>query len=188
MDEAQFLKGIAESDIRPEWGPMLWKSRFLYPPLFQITRLVQAGAIDADTAADWARKDRYPPEVVSALHAYWSKSTTATGQTHTQKAQTQLWTATHTAYKNGDIDDVTAGENLTAAGVPQAEHAAILELWARESATPRKRLTAAQVKKAWVKANVNDATGQPWTQDEAVEYLVGLGYGVDDARSFLNIG
>src|SRR5205823_11989738 len=24
MDEAQFLKGIRESDIRPEWGPMLW--------------------------------------------------------------------------------------------------------------------------------------------------------------------
>jgi hypothetical protein len=77
MDETQFLKGIAESDIRPEWGPMLWESRFLYPPLFQLTRMVQAGAITPEVAADWAVKDRYPPEVVDALRKYWE--TPATG-------------------------------------------------------------------------------------------------------------
>src|SRR5205823_2059586 len=38
MNKDQFLKGIRQSDIRPEWGEMLWESRFLYPPLFQLTR------------------------------------------------------------------------------------------------------------------------------------------------------
>lgn len=76
MDRTQFLKGIAESDIRPEWGEMLWESRFLYPPLFQLTRLVQAGAISAEVAAEWATKDRYPPEVVDALKSYWAAPAT----------------------------------------------------------------------------------------------------------------
>lgn len=75
MDREQFLKGIKESDIRPEWGPMLWDARFLYPPLFQLTRLVQAHAITADTAVAWATKDRYAPEVVAALSTYWHTAT-----------------------------------------------------------------------------------------------------------------
>ena len=72
MDEAQFLIGIRESDIRPEWGPMLWQSRFLYPSLFQLNRLVTGGAIDVPTGVAWAKKARYAPEVVTALERSWS--------------------------------------------------------------------------------------------------------------------
>ncbi len=36
---------------------MLWESRYLYPPLFQITRLVQGGVIDAETGREWAVKE-----------------------------------------------------------------------------------------------------------------------------------
>lgn len=77
MDKAQFLKGIAQSNIRPEWGPMLWDARFLYPPLFQLSRLVAAHAITPAVAEDWAVKDRYAPEVVAALRAYWGGATVA---------------------------------------------------------------------------------------------------------------
>lgn len=80
MDEAQFLKGIRESDIRPEWGPMLFGIRYSYPPLFQINRLVTGGAISPATALDWAEKDRYAPEVVDALRAYWSTAGGAAGK------------------------------------------------------------------------------------------------------------
>ena len=113
MDEPQFLKGIAESDIRPEWGPMLWESRYLYPPLFQITRLVQAGAITADTAAEWARKDRYPPEVVEPLHAYWSQPVAAGTDSWTKRAQTQFWTTTHRTFLDGLTPEPEARENLS---------------------------------------------------------------------------
>lgn len=80
MDEAQFLKGIRESDIRPEWGPMLYEIRFAYPPLFQINRLVTGGAISAATAIEWAEKDRYAPEVIDALRTYWSTQGGAAGK------------------------------------------------------------------------------------------------------------
>lgn len=80
MDEAQFVKGIQESDIRPEWAPMLYGIRFAYPPLFQINRLVTAGAISVADALDWAEKDRYAPEVIAALRTYWTQAGGAAGK------------------------------------------------------------------------------------------------------------
>lgn len=185
MDRAQFLKGIAESDIRPEWGPMLWESRFLYPPLFQITRLVTAGTIDADTAADWATKDRYPPEVVKALHAAWTKGTGATADTHVGKAQVQLWGTTHRSFVAGETDNETAAEMLGFAGVAQASIPDVIALWDREKSLVRKQLTAAQVKRAYTKAVRNEATGAAWTLDDALAALIERGYSHVDASTYL---
>jgi len=186
MDRKQFLKGIAESDIRPEWGPMLWESRFLYPPLFQLTRLVQAGAIDADTAREWAVKDRYPPEVVTALHAYWTAPSAAKADTHLGKAQTQLWTTTHRSYLSGESDDATATAALQAAGVTAATAPAVLALWQHERDLVRKQLTPAQVKKAWAKVVRNEATGAAWTRDDAIAELIQRGYTHADATTYLD--
>jgi len=88
LDRTQFLKAIAESDIRPEYGPLLWEIRYLYPSLFQLTRLVEGGTIDTATGADWATKARYAPEVVSALEQAWQagSGTTAKGLTATDLA------------------------------------------------------------------------------------------------------
>jgi hypothetical protein len=185
MDKTQFLKGIAESDIRPEWGPMLWESRYLYPPLFQITRLVQAGVIDAATAREWAVKDRYPPEVVAPLFAYWSAPSAAKADTHIGKAQTQLWTTTHRSFLAGESDDATATAALAAAGVPTDAAAAVLELWRHEQDLIRKQLTPAQVKKAYLKVVTNPATGAAWTLDDATAALLARGYSLADATTYL---
>ena len=64
-------KAIAISDIRPEYAEMLWGIRFNYPSLFQLNRLATAKVIDVATAADWAHKSLYAPEVIDALRAYW---------------------------------------------------------------------------------------------------------------------
>lgn len=186
MNRAQFLKGIAESDIRPEWGPMLWESRFLYPPLFQLTRLVQAGAISSATAAEWAVKDRYPPEVVTALKAYWDKPTATGADSHLAKAQVQLWTTTHRSYLSGESDDPTATVALEAAGVNPATVPAILALWSQERDLIRKQLTPAQIKKAYLKAVLNEATGAAWTRDDALGELLVRGYSHADASTFLD--
>lgn len=186
MDRAQFLKGIAESDIRPEWGPMLWESRFLYPPLFQLTRLVQGGAIDADTAASWARKDRYPPEVVDALHAFWVKPTAAAADSHIGKAQTQLWTTTHRSFVAGEATDAVARAKLGEVGVTASALDAVLGLWKSERELIRKQLTPAQVKKAYTKAVRNPATGSAWTLDDATAALVARGYSLADAQTYLS--
>jgi hypothetical protein len=62
---------IRRSNIRPEYAPLLYEIRYNYPPIFQLNRLVQAGAIPPETAASWAEKNLTAPEVVDALTAYW---------------------------------------------------------------------------------------------------------------------
>lgn len=185
MDEAQFLKGIKESDIRPEWGPMLWDSRFTYPPLFQINRLRQADAIDTATAVEWARKDRLAPEVVTALEAYWNQGTSAGADSHIGKAQTQLWGTLHRSYLADESPIEVAQETLTVLGLSPDTQTAVLDLWNRERALIRKQLTPAQIKKAVTKAVTNPATGAAWTRDEGIAALIQRGYSMADAQTYM---
>jgi len=73
MDEAQYLKGIRESDIRPEWGPMLWGIRYAYPSLFQLRRAVEDGSITAARALTILQYERYEAQDAQALVASWTK-------------------------------------------------------------------------------------------------------------------
>jgi hypothetical protein len=186
VDRAQFIDAIKQSDVRPEYGPMLWDARFLYPPLFQITRLVQAGAIDAATAKDWATKDRYPPEVVNALHDYWTQPTATKADTHEAKAQVQLWGTLHRAYMAGDVTDAQVTAKLPQAGVSAATVPNVLATWKHEREIQRQRITPAQLKKAVAKAVTNQATGVPWSKDDALAELLGRGWSSQDANTFLD--
>lgn len=74
-----FERAVKQSDIRPEWGPAIWASSIhAYPPLFQLSRLVLGGVITPEQGAKWAKYDRYAPEVINALLAYWKKPSTTT--------------------------------------------------------------------------------------------------------------
>jgi hypothetical protein len=187
MDQAQFLKGIKESDIRPEWGQMLWESRFLYPPLFQTVRLLNAGTIDAATAALWLKNSRYPPDVIDAIVAGSSGGTTSATDAHIAKAQTQLWTTTHRSYVANEVTATVARNKLGQAGVSAAAIPTVLGVWDHEKELIRKQLTPAQIKKALAKASRNAATGTAWTRDEALAALISLGYDVTTANDYLDI-
>ncbi len=177
MNREQFLKGIAESDIRPEWGPMLWDTRYLYPPLFQLGRLVAAGAIDADTAADWATKDRYPPEVVTALHAFWSQPSTQAASPWANRARSRLFTVAHNEFLDFSLDEAGARAVLAQVGASDPEADTILELWQTERGIARLELTPAQVKKAYTKALYTEAT--------ALAELQERGMSPEDAATYL---
>jgi hypothetical protein len=77
MDRSQFLKGIRESDIRPEWGPMLWGIRHAYPSLFQLRRAVQDGGISRARALDILRFERYEDSDALAMVNSWLADTGA---------------------------------------------------------------------------------------------------------------
>jgi hypothetical protein len=181
MDRPQFLKGIAESDIRPEWGPMLWDSRYLYPPLFQLTRLVQANAIDADTAAKWARFDRYPAEVVTALHAYWSQAPAAAATDPREKlATSQAIASLKRRYMAELIDGQGVLTGLETLGLDVGSAGRILETWTVERGWTEKLLTPAQIKKAY--------SENTFTQPEAIDALVQQHhYSPGDAQTFLTL-
>lgn len=87
-DYQDHAKAIAISDIRPEYAELLWEIRFNYPPLFQLSRLVEGGVVDAATAATWAEYNLYAPEVVAALKAFWGGA--GTGQATKQATAATL--------------------------------------------------------------------------------------------------
>jgi hypothetical protein len=178
LDEAQFRQAIRESDVKDKYGAMLWKLRFLYPSLFQLSRLVTAGAVDAATAADWATKARYAPEVVDVLRVVWSKGATAGADSHVTKATNQLWTATHKAFVDEWIDEAAATAALTTIGVDAGAQPGVLAMWTAERELERRSLSPAQIKKAY--------TGGQWTQAQALERLQELGYTAGDALTLLN--
>ena len=180
MDEAQFLKGIKESDIRPEWGPMLWESRYLYPSLFQLTRLVTSGAIDPVLGAEWARKARYAPEVVSALEASWKGQTGGTAAKWAGRAQSRLFTVAHNEYVALGITEGQARTALGEVGVGDAEQDEVIRLWNAEIAIRRLELSPAEIRREYRKNVI--------TQDEAMSELQDRGMTSADATKYLASG
>lgn len=178
----------AQSDIRPEYKDLIYASRDTYPSLFQLNRLVAANAIDAATAADWATKSGLNHGVVQVLKAYWSTLTGGTtADPHVTKADSQLWTTMHKAFLGSVITPAEVTQGFALLGVPQASQQAITDRWTFERNLERKRLTPAQVKKAWSEAVINPATNVAWTKDDALAYLIELGMSANDAATFLEI-
>lgn len=178
----------AQSDIRPEYEDILWASRDTYPSLFQLNRLVQANAIDAATAADWATKGGLAHEVVQVLQTYWGGlGGGTTADPHISKADTQVWTALHKAYLGSVVDATHVAQGFQLLGVAPAAQQPILDRWTFERDLDRKRLTPAQVKKAYAEAVVNPATGAAWTKDDALAYLIELGMSPNDAATFFEL-
>jgi hypothetical protein len=172
-----YKAAIQRSNIREEYAELAYANRFTYPSLFQLNRLVAAGAITAATAADWAHKSGLAPEVVTALEAYWARVAPAKADPHVTKAENSLWTTLHKAYVDSDADDAQATATLTQLGVAAGAQPQVLALWQAERALVRKPLTASQIKKAYKEAT--------FTQAEAIVRLEQLGMNVADATTLL---
>jgi hypothetical protein len=180
MDYKQFLKGVQESDIRTEWAPMLWDTRYLYPSLFQLTRLVTSGAIDPAMGADWAHKARYAPEVVSALEASWKGQTGGTTAKWAGRAQSRLFVVAHNEYVSLGITEDQARSALTEVGVGASEQDEVIRLWNAEIAIRRLELTPAEIRREYRKNVI--------TQDEALSELQDKGMTSVDATKYLSSG
>jgi hypothetical protein len=105
---------IRRSNIRPEYARLLWDVRFNYPPIFQLTRLVQSDAITAGQAKTWADYQLYAPEVTEALHAYWL---TLGGGEGKELTKAELMTE----FEGGFITENELRDHLTALGYSGAQ-------------------------------------------------------------------
>lgn len=181
-------KAVAQSDIRPEYADLLYAGRYSYPSAFVLRSLVQSGALTAKEGEALLLESGWKPDLAAKVAATWSGAGSGpTADTHEAKAQTQLWGTTHRSYIAGEIADTQARASLAKAGVPTGSVAAVLSAWQAERELIRKQLTPAQIKRAFLKASKNYATGLPWTRDDALAALLSRGYSVTDANDFLDI-
>ena len=104
------------------------------------------------------------------------------------KYENQLWTALHRSFVARETNVTDARANMTTLGIPRDDQTRVLALWQAERDLIRKQLTPAQIKKSYLKASRNAATGNPWTRDEAIAALVSEGYSVQTANDFLDSG
>ena len=181
-------KSVAQGNLRPEYADVIYAGRYTYPSAFVLRALVTAGTLTEAEGEQVLLFSGWEPKLAKQVAASWAGSSGGTtADAHLSKAQTQLWSRTHSSYIAREISDTVARNALADAGVPAASQAGILSVWQVERDLIRKQLTPAQIKKALAKGSRNAATGQTWTRDEAIAALVALGYAPQVANDYLDI-
>lgn len=187
ITDAQLNGLLKAQDYAPTWRPKLKAIAYHVPGRIDLRRMFAAHIIDYPELVTGYEHLGYTHQDAVRLADLAQALTSGTGASHVGKAQTQLWTTTHRSFIAGESDDPTATTALTAAGVPAGQVPDVLELWKAERELIRKQLTPAQIKKAYNKGEVNHATEQVWTRDEAMAELIQRGYNTTDAENYLDL-
>lgn len=132
FDYQDFEEAMRRSDVQTWYAPVEWELRWAYPPLFQLGRLAQAGALKEDRVRAILKKERYEPQDIDALVSFWYSSTTAKTDPWVSKAQTHLWTALHKAFVGNAVDESLARVDMTSLGISTADQDQIIALWDAE--------------------------------------------------------
>ena len=188
-EEDAIRTSVKQSDIRPEYADLLYAQRYSYPSAFVLRALVESGAVTAAEGEQALLFSGWEPGFAAKVAASWAGAGTGTAaDTHAAKAQTHLWSTTHSSYRSNEISAATASTALAKAGVDAATIPAVLSIWNEEKSLIRARLQASDVRKAYRKQDDNPATGAAWTRPDAVAQLLSLGWDNADAEAYLNIG
>lgn len=171
-----FRDAIRRSAIRPEYASLAYANRYTLPSAFVIRGLVSSGALSAADAEQLFLESGWPPELAAKVATNLAGGTGGTDK-HVERAQSQLWSTAHASYKAGEADQAAVTPALELLGIPAADQQTILELWNAERELVRKQLSPTQLKKAYRENLIS--------QDEATSRLVGMGYSLADAATFL---
>lgn len=183
-----YRDAIRRSNIRPEYARLAYANRYTIPSYFILRAILQDGGMTEAQFADYGRQLGWPPDLADAAAQALGGGGGGGSDAHVSKAQTQLWNTTHASYKAGEIDDATVAATLPHAGVEAASIPAVLDTWRTERGLVRATLSAANIRTAYRKQDVNDTTGAAWTIEEAVAALVARGWSAADAHQYLEIG
>jgi hypothetical protein len=129
----------------------------------------------------------WPPGLARQVAEHYGAAKAVTVSPEVKSEQTRLRTTAHSSYVKREVGRTEATTALTAAGVDAADIDPILTLWDAERALIRAQLSPADIRKAYQQADVNAATGQPWTHDDAIAALLDRGWAMTDAESYLMI-
>lgn len=205
-----YSASVHQADLGPEWYDLGEALKYSYPSAFVLRAMAQAGEITAEqtnaillslgwipwlaakVTESWTggtlTDPANPPTTAAETVGRWTGAAAQAADPNVKKAQTQLWSKTHTSYINAEAVDADAIERLNLLGIPAAAQEAILSLWKSERALIRKQLTPKQIVKALSGGVTNPAAGAAWTQQEALDALMARGYDQADAEVLIAEG
>lgn len=99
-----FLQAVRQSDIRPEYAPVLWAARYTYPTAFVLRSLTQSGDISEADAHQVLLFEGWEPTFAAKVAAAWSKGSSSAAKEATAADLLTLW----------DGEKATAPETLAA--------------------------------------------------------------------------
>jgi hypothetical protein len=181
-----FLASLRRGNLRREYFNLAYANRYSYPSGFMIRGLAQSGELSEPETHEILLEIGWKPALAAKFAARWTTGQAAVADPNVKKAQTELRTRLHRSYIAGETDTTAAKEVLAQLGVPAAAQDEVLALWLTERSLAVKQLTAAQVKKAYLGAVENPATGVPWTREDALARLIQMGFTYNDANTLLN--
>jgi hypothetical protein len=172
FSEDDFARAIRQSDIRPEWAPVLWHIRYAYPSLFQLRGAVQAGFIGHDRALQILKYERYEDRDALALVNGWLSATRTTAKGLTV-ADLQ------TEYEAGFLDRATLINELEALGYSGEAAAGKAEVSDARRARTYRTAVMARLQAAYDRYRLTDA--------DAVTELGQLGVVADAATHYVTL-
>ncbi len=181
-----YLASIVEGNLKPAYYDLAASLKYTLPSPFVMRQLTASGVWSEAKAAQRLKDSGWIPSDAEEAAAAWAHPTTGGADSHVGKAQTQLWNTLHRSFLAGDTDEATVTSKLPQAGVPAGVVSQIVALWNHEREVIRQRMSASQVKKAWVKTVTNTVTGVPWTREDALAELLSRGWSAQDANAFLD--
>jgi hypothetical protein len=182
-----YLQSLQRGNLRPEYYDLAYANRYTMPSAFVIRALLTGGAITAAQGETLFLESGWKPSLAKQVAEFYGKPTTGGAGSYVTKADTQLWNTTHRTFVARESGVTQARANFAILGIARAEQDEIITRWQAERDLTRKQLTPAQIKKAYAKVVKNEATGQPWTLDDAISALVNQGYSVEGATQYLDI-
>ncbi len=75
-ERATFTRAVEESNIRPEWEPILWAQRYTYPSAFVLRALTQAGDLTEAETHTILLYEGWEPTLAASVAAKWAGGVT----------------------------------------------------------------------------------------------------------------
>ena len=124
-----YKSALQRSNIREEYAELEYHDRYSYPSAFVLRSLAQEGDL-GDTAAveQILLEIGWKPDLAAKVAAKWT-TTMAKADPWVGKADTQLWTATHKAYKGNGITAQQAQQAFDLIGIDAAAQTEVLARW-----------------------------------------------------------
>lgn len=146
-----FRRAVIQSNIRPEWEPILWAQRYTYPSAFVLRALTQAGDISQAQAEQILVFEGWEPTLAAQVAKSW-----AAGGGTSAKTQTKAELAAE--YEGGYITEAQYRTALAALGYSGATLNAEVALGDARRVKSYRDAVVRKLEQEYVLREIDDAT------------------------------